>query len=119
MGFLRRMLKRDRKAVEGDMMTLQPNLYFKIQEGTLIFGGDSGTETNGALILLVADGSVNKPLALIRTASNIATLGSDKTKMMSSGTLTDSDSADIKCDARIRVDIGGTPYWIPAYDTAP
>lgn len=35
------------------------------------------------------------------------------------GTLTDSAAADIKCDARIKVSLSGTDYWIPLYDTAP
>ena len=35
------------------------------------------------------------------------------------GTLTDSAAGDIKCDARIKVQFNGTPYWIPLFDTAP
>jgi hypothetical protein len=35
------------------------------------------------------------------------------------GTLTDSDAADIKCDGRIKIQMGGTAYYIPLYDTAP
>lgn len=37
----------------------------------------------------------------------------------SSGTLTDSGAGDILCDARIKIQFGGTAYYIPLYDTAP
>jgi hypothetical protein len=33
------------------------------------------------------------------------------------GSLKDSAAADIACDARIKVTIGGTVYYIPAYST--
>jgi hypothetical protein len=33
------------------------------------------------------------------------------------GSLVDSGSTDILCDAKIQVDVGGTTYWIPLYDT--
>jgi len=33
------------------------------------------------------------------------------------GSLKDSAGTDIKCDAYIQVTIGGTTYYIPAYDT--
>lgn len=35
------------------------------------------------------------------------------------GTLSDSAAGDVKCDARIQVSFGGTPYWIPLFNTAP
>jgi len=35
------------------------------------------------------------------------------------GTLTDSAAADIKCDARIKIQFNGTVYYLPLYDTAP
>jgi hypothetical protein len=34
-----------------------------------------------------------------------------------SGSLDDSDAADIKCDARIKIKYGGTVYYIPLYDS--
>ena len=33
------------------------------------------------------------------------------------GSLKDSDGTDIKCDGKIKVDIGGTTYYIPVYDS--
>lgn len=37
----------------------------------------------------------------------------------SAGTLTDSAAGDVKCDARIKIQFGGTAYYIPLFDTAP
>ena len=34
-----------------------------------------------------------------------------------SGSLKDSDAADIKCDARIKIQYNGTVYYLPLYDT--
>jgi len=36
----------------------------------------------------------------------------------STGSLTDSGSADVACDAKIAVVFNGTPYWIPLFNTA-
>ncbi len=38
---------------------------------------------------------------------------------ISAGTLTDSGSGDILCDARIAIDLGGVDHWIAAYNTKP
>lgn len=35
------------------------------------------------------------------------------------GTLTDSAAGDVKCDKRIPVQVAGTTYYIPLFDTAP
>lgn len=35
------------------------------------------------------------------------------------GTLTDSGAGDVKCDARVKIDLDGTTYYLPLYDTAP
>jgi len=34
-----------------------------------------------------------------------------------SGSLKDSDAADIKCDVRIPFDVAGTTYYLAGYDT--
>lgn len=35
------------------------------------------------------------------------------------GSLTDSGSGDVACDARIKISFNGTDYWIPLFNTAP
>ena len=71
-----------------------------------------------SVLYLPSEGQTNNTKALVQTAATISTLGSTSTKVLSSGSLTDSAAADVACDARIRVNIGGTSYWIPLFDTA-
>ena len=48
---------------------------------------------------------------------NVEVLSVKEFANTASGSLKDSDAADIKCDAYIAVSFAGTTYYIPLYDT--
>ena len=81
-------------------------------------GAVSTSQAWDSVFYLQDEGQTNNTLALLQTGATIATLGSDSSKAISSGTLTDSSAGAVACDARIRVNIGGTSYWLPLFDTA-
>jgi len=80
--------------------------------------GASTAQNADAMLLLISGGQNKTTVAFLETGNTLANWGSTSTVMISSGTLSDSDAADIKCDARMLVNIGGTNHWLPLYNTA-
>lgn len=78
----------------------------------------TGSQNWDAALYFKSEGQTDTTVSFLKTGATIATLGSSSATFISSGNLTDSGAASVACDARIKCDIGGTPYWIPLFDTA-
>jgi hypothetical protein len=88
----------DHEAVDGAAKTMAAYLYLRAVNG-------NEPATNA---ISLATGANLTNLIYIPTA----------TGPFSTGSLTNSAAGDVQCDARIKIAIGATPYYIPLFDTA-
>jgi hypothetical protein len=87
---------------------------------------DTGSPTKTGIRVRNTDQSgmsaINEVIKISHTSSNgftnLINFSGATGDVIATGSLQDSDSADIKCDAKIQVLWNGVVYYLPAYDTA-
>ncbi len=107
--------------VEGQISADPTSNYYAIAfDCQATQGGVSTSQPWDALFHLFGPGGENEVIcSFLKTGATLAQFGSTSTVMISSGTLTNSNSGDVYADGRLRLDLGGTSYWIPLFNTAP